>query len=115
MPPLVASLADFLVCLQDAVHSAPVAQVLAFIQQLGIHLAWGVVLEALTVEHFTHLGPFLEAQGPAGGRTWLTGRLWPPRPVHTAAGHLEAATGRRQPNLLAELVRRCHHALSSSG
>src|SRR5437867_3147333 len=73
-PHLLAPLAHFVRCRQDAVHGAPRAEVNLFVEQGRIHLAHRAILKAWTIEHVTHGGALLGTQGPC--RSWAFVRRW---------------------------------------
>jgi hypothetical protein len=59
---LVASLTDFLLVVQDAVHRADRAEVLALIQECRINLGRSLVRKRLAVQDVEDLPAFLLAQ-----------------------------------------------------
>src|SRR5712692_1537555 len=126
MTQLVAAFADFLLLVQDAIHGAPVAHIRLLVQQRGIHLARGLVLEPLAVQHHPHLLFFGGAEGTRRGRRR---RGWGERyaqrwrllgAVETAARYVQRLTGGCGPDGGGELLRELDHfhgsvSLDSSG
>jgi hypothetical protein len=63
MNELIAALAGFSLPVEDAVHGANRAEVLAFIQQGGLHGCRRAVLESLFVEDQQHRGALCLSEG----------------------------------------------------
>jgi len=68
MNELIAALAGFSLLLEDAVHGANRAEVLAFVQQGGLHGRRRAVLKSLFVEDSQHPGAFGLTEGTSGCR-----------------------------------------------
>ena len=64
------SLTGGVILLEDAVHRAPGAVVLALIEQGGVDRARGLVDKALAVEQLTDGLLFLNGERPMGARAW---------------------------------------------
>lgn len=82
---MVASLAEFLLLVQEAGHRADRAEVLALIQQGRVNLDRGLVGQRLAVEHVEDPLPLLVVQGPR--------RLRPATPIERGPRHAQAAAG----------------------
>ena len=68
MNKLIATLAGFSLLLEDAVHGANRAEVLAFVQQGGLHGCWRTVLESLFMEDHQHRSTLGLTEGASGSR-----------------------------------------------
>jgi hypothetical protein len=92
---LVSSLADFLSRVQDAVHRADRAEVLALIQKCRINLGRSLVGKRLAIEYIENLLSLLLVQrswrlGPRDGRH---GQTRPTLPIERRPRHTQAAAG----------------------
>ena len=66
MHELVAALAGFADLLEEAVHGASRAEVLAFVQQGGLHGGRRTILESLFMQDGQHVGPFAGTERARG-------------------------------------------------
>src|SRR5262249_27875360 len=113
---LIASFPHFALCCQNTVHRAPRAEIGRLVEQGRIHLAWGAILKARTIEQLTHGTALLSAQGTWWGRTragrcWFFGRL--SSAVVAAARHPQRPTGFDNTNRLGQFVHRIAYDGSS--
>jgi hypothetical protein len=111
---LVASLADFLLVVEDAVHRADRAEVLPLVQKRRVDLGRGLIGKRLAVEHVEDLPTFLFRERPRRFGPWRRGghrRRGPTTAVERCPGHAHAATGRRGAHLGRKLLDGLHGIL----
>jgi hypothetical protein len=116
MTELVASFANLIVVVENAVHGAQRAEPLALVEQRGVYLGRRQVHEAWLVEHRQNL---LALLGWQGTRLWRAGLLAFGRcglrvhsPVVRRTREPEGEASWRNPDLAAGSHHRIHHDLS---
>src|SRR5205085_360813 len=123
MHELIAALTRFALLLQDAIHGARRAEVLAFVKQGGLHGGRGAVLEALFMEDLQNRLALGLAEGASGscllpwqrrlGRRryrWTQDR---PLPIERSTGHSQEIAGGHDANGGGQMGDGVHQGFSS--